>query len=205
MSKAPNSIERSGRGGGRLVVLSGPSGVGKSSINSDVARRTGAMFSVSVTTRPPRNGEVSGREYRFVDRAAFERMIERDELLEWAEIFGNLYGTPAGPVLEAFAADKVVLLEIDVQGALQVHEKMPEATFILVVPPDDEELQRRLRGRGTENAESFRMRYGKAKDELRIARDSKMYAHVVVNDNLETAIRDIVMIVKEHPGPSPKD
>ena len=161
------------------------------------------MFSVSITTRPPRKGETDGREYRFVDRSTFERMIEQNELLEWAEIFGNLYGTPVGPVREAVASDKTVLLEIDVQGALQVHKKMPEATFILVVPPDEEELRRRLQGRGTEDAESFRMRYGKAKDEISTARESKIYAHVVVNDDLETAICDVVKIVREQPDRSP--
>ncbi len=203
MSKTTNSFDCSGRPPGRLIVLSGPSGVGKSLISRNVVRRTGAMFSVSVTTRPPRKGEADGREYRFVDRPTFKRMIERNELLEWATIFGNLYGTPAGPVQKAVASDKTVLLEIDVQGALQVHEKIPEAIFVLVAPPDEEELWRRLQERGTENAESLRMRYGEARDELRAARQSGAYGHVVVNDDLETAISDIVKIVKEHSDRSP--
>ncbi len=203
MSKTTNSIDCSGRPPGRLIVLSGPSGVGKSLISRNVVRRTGAMFSVSVTTRPPRKGETDGREYRFVDRPTFERMIERNELLEWATIFGNLYGTPAGPVQKAVASDKTVLLEIDVQGALQVHEKIPEAIFVLVAPPDEEELWRRLQERGTENAESLRMRYGEARDELRAAQQSGAYGHVVVNDDLETAISDIVKIVQEHSDRSP--
>ena len=203
MSETGNSIDCSGRTGGRLIVISGPSGVGKSKISRNVVQRTGAMYSVSVTTRPPRKTETDGREYRFVDRSGFERMIERNELLEWAAIFGNLYGTPVGSVREAVASGKTVLLEIDVQGALQVYEKIPEATFILIAPPDEEELWRRLQGRGTEDAESLRMRYGKAKDELKAARESGAYKHVIINDDLETAIYDVVKIVQEQPDRSP--
>ncbi|MCD4823311.1 MAG: guanylate kinase, partial [Phycisphaerae bacterium] len=175
--------------GGKLVVVSGPSGVGKSTINREVIRRSGAAFSTSATTRSPRDGEVDGRDYYFMDRPAFERMIERNELLEWADVFGNLYGTPAAVVREAMAGGKVVLLEIDVQGAMQVHEKLPEATFVLIAPPDDEELRRRLTGRGTESDESLQRRLGKARSELETARDSGIYDHVVINNDLETAIR----------------
>ena len=119
---------------GKLVVVSGPSGVGKSTIDKEVVERSGAIFSVSITTRQPRPDEVDGRDYRFVDRETFERMIQRDRLLEWAEVFGNLYGTPSEPVRQAIADGQTILLEIDVQGALQVHEKMPDATFVLIAP-----------------------------------------------------------------------
>jgi guanylate kinase len=193
MNAPADSSERTGR----LVVISGPSGVGKSTISREVLRRSGATFSVSATTRQPRPGEVDGRDYHFVDRSAFERMIEQGQLLEWAEVFGNLYGTPAGPVREAMAAGKVVLLEIDVQGGLQVHEKMPSETFVLIEPPDDEELRRRLAGRGTEDDETLTRRLGKAREELRVARQSGAYGRVVVNRDIETAVREIVEIVNE--------
>jgi len=187
--------------GGKLVVISGPSGVGKSTISKEVLRRTGAEFSVSVTTRKPRPGEVAGRDYLFVELSEFERMIKQGELLEWAEVFGNMYGTPAGPVGLAIEAGRTVLLEIDVQGALQVYEKMPTATFILIAPPSDEELARRLAGRGTEDEQSFQRRLGKARDELATARQSGAYGHIVINDDLEAAMSQVVEIVQGH-GPN---
>ncbi|MHC4295189.1 MAG: guanylate kinase, partial [Planctomycetota bacterium] len=136
---------------GKLVVISGPSGTGKSSIAHEVVRRTSARFSVSMTTRKPREGELDGREYHFVDRTSFQQMMDKDELLEHAEVFGQLYGTPRGPIEEAIAAGETILLDIDVQGGAQVKAKMPEATFVLIVPPDEGELNRRLRERGSEN------------------------------------------------------
>lgn len=178
-------------------MVSGPSGVGKSSIMREVIRRTGAAFSVSATTRPPRRGELDGREYRFVDRQAFQRMIDRDELLEWADVFGQRYGTPESPVRLALAAGRTVLLEIDVQGALQVHRKMPEATFILITPPCDEELTRRLYARGSEGPEDAARRRRKADEEIRAARQSGVYNHCVVNDDLEAAIGRVVGIVSQ--------
>ncbi len=181
---------------GKLVVVSGPSGVGKSTIDKEVVQRTNAIFSVSITTRQPRPGEVDGRDYRFVDRATFERMIERDRLLEWAEVFGNLYGTPTEPVRQAIVEGETILLEIDVQGAMQVHEKMPDAIFVLIAPPSDDVLRDRLKGRGTEDEESFRQRFGKAQEELRIANESGVYNHVVINEDIEAAIKQVVDIVE---------
>mgnify|MGYP006291659543 CR=1 FL=1 len=183
-------------GDGKLVVITGPSGAGKSSISREALRRTGAEFSVSATTRRPRAGETDGREYRFVCREEFETMRDRGELLEWAEVFGELYGTPAGPVRRAVAEGRTILLEIDVQGGLQVHETMPEATFILVLPPDGEELARRLRGRGSEDADSLNRRLSKANEEIETARRSGVYEHVVINDDLEQAINEVVRIVE---------
>jgi guanylate kinase len=180
---------------GRLVVVSGPSGVGKSTITRAVLEQTGVIFSVSATTRKPRSGEVDGKDYHFIDRPAFEQMIERGEMLEWAEVFGNLYGSPLAPVQEAIETGKVVLLEIDIQGGLQVHEKMPEATFVLITPPSEQELERRLRGRGTEDEKSFCRRFGKAKEELKTAIESGIYTKVVVNEDLENTIPQVVKIV----------
>ncbi len=184
-------------GKGRLIVVTGPSGVGKSTIDREAVRRTGAQFSVSATTRPPRAGEQNGREYWFVDRATFDGMVERGELLEWAEIYGQCYGTPAGPIREALAGGQSVVLEIDVQGGLQVHEKAPDATFVLILPPSDEELARRLRGRGTEDADALARRLGEARKEMETAKNSGVYNHVIVNHQLESAIDELVAIIEQ--------
>lgn len=180
---------------GRVVVVTGPSGVGKTTIVREVLRRTDAVFSVSATTRPPRTGEVDGREYRFVDPATFRKMIDGDELLEWAEVFGRFYGTPADGVRGAVAAGKTILLDIDLQGGIQVHRKMPDAVFILIVPPDREELVRRLEGRGSEAQEELARRLAGTEEEITAARRSGVYNHQVVNDDLEVAIRKVVDIV----------
>lgn len=181
---------------GRLVVISGPSGAGKSSVvQGGVLERTGATFSVSATTRSPRAGEQHGREYLFVDRAAFENLVARGEMLEWAEVFGQWYGTPAGPVRKALAEGRTVVLEIDVQGGRQVFRAMPDALGILIVPPSVDELARRLRGRGSETPESFARRLGQAREELESARQSGLYTYEVVNDDLATAVDRVVEII----------
>lgn len=181
---------------GRLIVVSGPSGVGKSTIDQRVVQRTGAVFSVSATTRPPRRGEVDGRDYRFVDEPAFLKMIERDELLEWAEVFGNYYGTPAAPVDENLLAGRDVILEIDVQGGIQVARKRPGATTVLIVPPNDEDLHKRLTGRATDAPDVVERRLAKAKEEIQAARDSGCYQHEVVNDDLDRAVDELVDIIE---------
>lgn len=182
---------------GKLVVVSGPSGVGKSTINREAMRRTNAAFSVSVTTREPRAGEIDGVDYFFVDRETFEKRIEQDAFLEWADVFGNYYGTLAAPVEATLASGGLFVLEIDVQGAMQVHAKMPDATFVLVVPPSMEELKNRLIGRGTEDQESLQRRLGKSEAELKLSRDSGIYTHEVVNDDVETAVADLITIFTE--------
>ena len=182
---------------GKLVVVTGPSGVGKSTIVREVLARTGAGFSVSATTRAPRSAETNGREYRFVDRPTFEAMAGRGELLEWAEVFGELYGTPAGPVREALARGETIVLEIDVAGGRQVHEKMPEATYVLICPPGEGSLTERLAKRGSETAASMQLRLDKAAEEIAAAKASGVYNHEIINDNLETAIRQLVDIVNQ--------
>ncbi len=182
---------------GKLVVVSGPSGVGKSTINREAMRRTNAAFSVSVTTRLPRDGEIDGGDYFFVDRETFKQRIEQDAFLEWADVFGNYYGTLSAPVEATLAAGGLFVLEIDVQGAMQVHAKMPDATFVLVVPPSMEELKNRLIGRGTEDEESLQRRLGKSEAELKLSRDSGIYTHQVVNDDVETAVADLITIFTE--------
>ena len=181
----------------RLVVITGPSGAGKSTIAKAVCERTGVLYSVSRTTRQPRPGEVDGRDYRFVSREKFQQMIDADELLEWAEVFGNLYGTPAQPVRAAMLNGGTILLEIDIQGGLQVARRAPRATFVLILPPDDAELRRRLVGRGTESQDVIERRLAKARREIATARQSGSYTHTVVNDNLERAIQEVVAIIQE--------
>ena len=182
---------------GKLIVVSGPSGVGKSVICKQVLAKTDAKYSVSATTRKPRPGEINGKDYHFVSRAEFEKMIAENKLLEWAEVFGNYYGSPALPVEHAIDAGENIILEIDVQGGIQVHKIKPDATFILVVPPSEEALAARLKGRGTENKESFDKRFGKSQKELQMARESGAYNIELVNDVLEKAIDELCEIVKK--------
>jgi guanylate kinase len=185
---------------GKVIVISGPSGVGKSTIVREVINRTGATLSVSATTRAPRTGETDGVDYHFVTPERFAEMIRRGELLEWAEVFGNRYGTPAGAVEHAVGRGQTVILEIDVQGGLQVAKLMPQATFVLVEPPDDASLAARLKGRATDGAEVIARRLAKARDELRIAADSGVYNRRIINDDLETAIRAVCAIVQSRAG-----
>ena len=149
-------------------------------------------YSISATTRQPRPGEVDGVNYYFYDKAKFEAMIEAGELLEWANVYGNYYGTPKQAVLDRLEAGEDILLEIDTQGALNVMEAMPEGLYVFLLPPSLEELEKRLRGRGTETEESIARRLGAAKEE--IGRAVK-YRYVVVNDTVEKAEETIANII----------
>jgi guanylate kinase len=189
---------------GQVVVISGPSGVGKTTIVKEVLKRTGADYSVSATTRLPRAGEVDGRDYRFVDRAQFEEMVRQGRMLEWAEVFGQLYGTPEGSVQEALAAGRTMVLDIDVQGAIQVHRKMPEATFLLILPPSRQELARRLAGRGSEDPQAVARRLAAAEKEISTAQTSGVYNHEVINDRLEEAVAQVVGLIQAGKKESPK-
>jgi guanylate kinase len=178
---------------GRLIVLAGPSGVGKGAI---VARLLAAVpdleLSISATTRGPRPREDEGRHYYFVDREQFDEMIETGGFLEWADIFGERYGTPKEPVARALAEGRDVLVEIDVQGARQVKAAEPEAYMVFVTPPSLQELERRLRTRGTETDAQISRRLAKASDELAAEPEFDV---TVVNDDLERAAREVVQIV----------
>ncbi|MGZ5349487.1 MAG: guanylate kinase [Actinomycetota bacterium] len=178
-----------------MIVIAGPSGVGKGSVVKALRARDpdGLWLSVSATTRPPRSGEVPGLDYVFVDDAEFSRMVEAGELLEWAEVFGNRYGTPRAYVDAELDAGHDVILEIDVQGAQQVRDQAPDALLILLEPPTLEELASRLRGRGTESEERIATRLEKADWEL-AQRGS--FDHVVVNDDLEHASSQVAAIIE---------
>jgi len=155
------------------------------------------FFSVSATTRKPRPGEVDGREYFFVDREEFQRMLHDGELLEHAEYVGNCYGTPRGPIDEKTSQGCDVILDIEVQGAFQVKAKMPEAVSIFIAPPSIEELEKRLRGRSTETEEKIAGRLETAKRELRLA---DTYDYKVVNDDVSRAVAELLHIIeKESP------
>ena len=174
----------------RLTVLSGPSGVGKDSVIELIrARATWVWLSVSITTRKIRPNEVDGVHYRFVDRTEFARLAEGGQLLEWAEFAGNLYGTPRGPVEARIAQGNPVLLKIDLQGARQVRQAMPEAQLVFLAPPSWEELQRRLVGRGTDDPETIRHRLEHAQEELAAEPEFDV---TVVNHFVEQAADDLL-------------
>jgi len=200
-SSSTDSRSKSAIRTGKLFVLAGPSGVGKGSIVRELVARDpeGLSLSVSVTTRAPRPGEVDGVDYFFLDGDAFERMIRAGELLEWAEIVGHRSGTPRGFVEDRLAAGKDVVLEIDVVGASQVRERVPGSVLIYIEPPSMEELERRLRGRGTETEERIRLRLETAAWELE-QRD--WFDHVVVNDDLKRASAQVAAIIGASRSPS---
>ncbi|MBQ7459994.1 MAG: guanylate kinase [Oscillospiraceae bacterium] len=179
---------------GKLYIISGPSGCGKSTVLREVFRhRRNIFFSVSATTRGPREGEVDGKDYYFVTREEFERMIGADELLEHAQYVSNYYGTPRKPVEAMLSEGNDVVLDIEVQGAGQVKTKMPEAVSLFILPPSLEELERRLRGRGTETEEKIRSRLNQAEREIA---KSGSYDYRVVNDDVERAAGEIVQIMR---------
>ena len=178
---------------GKLIVVSGPSGAGKSTVIAKVMeRRNDLCFSVSATTRKPREGEVDGVNYFFVSGTEFDRMIGDDELLEHAEYNRDNYGTPRAYVEEKRRAGMHVLLDIEVQGARQVRERVPEAIKIFIIPPSLQVLEQRLRGRGTETEEQIQRRLARARGEYR---EADFYDYVVINDHLETAANELNAII----------
>jgi len=175
-------------GRGTMLVISGPSGSGKTSICKRLLEDPRVEFSVSTTTRAPRSGEVNGRDYHFVTPETFRGEIERGGFIEHAEVHGNMYGTPREPIRRAIEAGKVYLLEIDVQGALQLKALNEPGLHIFIAPPDMEELRRRLVGRATDAPEVIERRLKKAEDEYR---ERVKYDHVVINDDLERAVAEV--------------
>ena len=180
-----------------LVIVSGPSGVGKSSICKAVLERMpDSVWSVSATTRPQRPGDEAGESYEFIDEGEFERRRVAGEFLESATYCGHRYGTPRAPVETAIAQGRIVVMEIDVQGAIQAVEQMPKSTRIFVLPPTAESLRARLAGRNSERAEQLQERLAKADGEIASARDSGIYRHFVVNDDLQATIEQVLDIIE---------
>lgn len=183
---------------GLLIVLSGPSGVGKGTVRKSLFEREdhNLVYSISMTTRKPREGEVDGKDYFFVSREEFEKRIKEDKFLEYAEFVGNYYGTPVDEVNKQIELGNEVVLEIEVQGALQVREKVKNAIFVFIAPPSLDALYSRLKGRGTESEEVIKQRIEKAKKEINLA---YKYDYIVINDTVENASDRIMAIIRaEH-------
>ncbi len=177
---------------GMLMVVSGPAGVGKGTLVKEMRSvREDVVLSVSATTRAPRPGEVDGVQYQFVDRETFTRMIHEGELLEWVEYCGNYYGTPSEPVRRQVAQGKVVLLEIDVEGAVSIRNLFRDSVLVFVLPPSLEELEARLKGRGTETPEVIARRLARAREELTFL---PRYDYFVVNDEVPVATAELLGI-----------
>ncbi|MCU9612163.1 guanylate kinase [Caldibacillus lycopersici] len=183
---------------GLLIVLSGPSGVGKGTVRKEIFSQTDVSFeySISATSRKMREGEVNGVDYFFKTREDFENMIKNEELLEYTEYVGNYYGTPVDYVKQTLEEGKDVFLEIEVEGAKQVRKKFPEGLFIFLIPPSLTELENRIKTRGTETDELIRNRMAVAKDELKMM---SLYDYVVENDKVENAVNKIkAIVIAEH-------
>lgn len=179
----------------KLVVISGPSGTGKGTIIKQILqRKKDVALSVSCTTRAPRPGEQDGVDYYYVSKEKFQEMIEQDAFLEYESFFDNSYGTPEVPVREKLAAGISVILEIDVKGGMNVKKRAADAEMIFIAPPSMEVLKARLVGRNTETAEQIEKRTQRAFDEMKY---QNQYEHIVVNDDLETAIQEVIAIIEK--------
>ncbi len=178
---------------GILIVVSAPSGCGKGTILAEVLKDEKFFYSVSATTRSPRPGETDGVNYHFLKKEQFEELIASGGMLEYAQYCDNYYGTPRDKVMEKLGEGKHVILEIEVQGAMQIREKCPDAVFIFIAPPSVGELRNRLSGRGTETAEVIEKRVSEAAHEISFA---EKYDYVIVNDRLEEAIEDFRTVVR---------
>ena len=184
---------------GKIVIISGPSGVGKSTICREVVKRVdNAYLSVSVTTRPKSEEEVDGGDYWFISEQQFQERIRKGLLLEYAEVFGNLYGTPKDKIDEALQRGSNVILEIDVQGAKQAKLIYPEAVMIFILPPSQKELAQRMNGRGREDEKAAEIRLDLADDEIAAA--WQYYKHMVINGDLEQAVSEVTEIIEQSVG-----
>ncbi|MBT4530668.1 MAG: guanylate kinase [Phycisphaerae bacterium] len=182
---------------GLLVVISGPSGVGKTTIVHRIKDAFNAVFSVSATTRPQCSSEEDGKDYFFITPEAFEAKVQLHEFLEHAEVFGcHRYGTLKDPVTTVLSSGNIILLDIDVQGGMQVRDNMPESVRIFILPPSEEELIRRLESRGREDEDSIQRRFREAKSEIKLAQESGAYEYFITNDNLELAIAETEAIIQ---------
>lgn len=182
---------------GLLLIISGPSGAGKTTITRHVEKALSGEFSVSMTTRPPGPKDVPGVDYHFVTHEEFKQARDQGHLLEWAEVFGNFYGTPRQPVDHALAQGRLMILEIDVQGAIQIKQQMPGALGIFILPPSEDSLLQRLKARQRDSDEVIQRRLAKAKAEIALAQGSGVYEHFIVNDDLGRAQAQAVRIVQD--------
>jgi guanylate kinase len=184
----------SGQNNSILFIVSAPSGTGKTSLCNEVMRRVPRLtFSISHTTRPARSGEKNGTDYYFVSLEEFQKSIAQQKMAEWTEIYGNRYGTAVDTIQQLFAAGSDILFDIDERGARQLTEKYPDAVTILILPPSLEELKKRLRERGTENADSLARRLKRAQDEIKAM---AWYRYTVINDQLEGAAAELSSIIR---------
>jgi guanylate kinase len=183
----------------KVVIISGPSGVGKSTICKKTAERLNNIYlSVSVTTKGKSESEVNGRDYRFISKEEFQEQIDNGLLLEYAEVFDNMYGTPKDKVDEAVGAGKVALLEIDVQGAKQVKQIYKDAVMIFILPPTQKDLAKRMNRRGREDTKTAEERLNGASTEVAAA--WQYYEYMVINDKLEQAVDEVIQIIKQCTG-----
>jgi len=179
---------------GMIVVVSSPSGTGRTTIIERVLREDSRLrYSTSVTTRPQRPGEKEGKDYFFVSEKEFKQRIERGEFVEWAEVHGFMYATPRAPLVETVQQGGVIILDIDIQGAMQVKEKFPHCVTIFVAPPSLESLEQRLRNRGTDSEELIKR---KLQDALREMAKIPEYDYLIVNEDLDTAVRQLEAILE---------
>ena len=180
---------------GLLIVLSGPSAVGKSTIGRRLEKELGISYCVSTTTRSQRPGDEKGKRYDYVSTEEFFRRLDADQFLEYAQVYDNYYGTPTHPTLDELASGKDVLLDIDVQGALQVRYSYPDALLIFILPPDEPTLLERLKGRARDSADDITRRFRAAKREIHMAKGSRAFDHMVINDDLDRAVSEIRRII----------
>ncbi len=181
---------------GLLIVLVGPSGVGKSTISRALAERLHVWYTVSATTRPRRPNEDKGKTYDHLDKPEFFHRLDADQFLEYAQVYGDYYATPKHPALDHLTDGRDVLLEIDFQGAMQVRYQYPQAVLIFILPPDEPTLLQRLTDRARDSEDEIQKRFRAAKREMHMAKGSHAFDYMVINDNLEHAVEEIVKIIK---------
>jgi guanylate kinase len=187
---------------GKVVIVSGPSGVGKTTICREVAKRIGNTYlSVSTTTRPIAKGETNGKDYWFISKEEFQERVRKGQFLEHAKVFGHLYGTPKDKVEQALNEGKTVILEIDVHGAKQAKIVYPDATMVFILPLTAKTLAERMGRRGRDSSEAAEERLGGASSEIAVA--WQYYQHMVINDDLEQAVKEVVQVIQGTEGVCP--
>ena len=181
---------------GLLLIICGPAGVGKSTISTRLKEQLNIWYTVSVTTRPKLPGDEKGKKYDHISKQEFFRRLDNDEYLEYAQVYGDYYATPKHPALDYLGEGRDVLLEIDVQGALQVRHHYPDALLIFILPPDEPTLLQRLKDRGRDKPEDIDKRFRAAKREIHMAKGSRAFDYMVINDSLDRAAEEIAKIIK---------